>query len=123
MNLGLLRSITALNQQPLPEPIGKVWLRSLRMRAIHQPGHQLVCEHSEINIPLGMTGETQLAFLSLQGCSNTVPAKLIGVSIDSGNRTPPLQRTATQNLERRIEISFSTDTTAIGSEQNQLGSI
>jgi hypothetical protein len=106
MNLGLLRSISALHQQPLPKP-----------------GHQLMCEHSEINIPLGMTGETQLAFLSLQGCSNTVPAKLIGVSIDSGNRTPPLQRTATQNLERLIEIFFSTHTTAVGSEQNQLGSI
>ena len=123
MNLGLLRSISALHQQPLPKPIGQVRLRSLQLGAIHQPGHQLMCEHSEINIPLGMTRETQLAFLSLQGCSNTVPAELIGVSIDSGNRTPPLQRTATQNLECRIEISFSTHTTAVGSEQNQLGSI
>ena len=123
MNLGLLRSISTLHQQPLPKPIGQVRLRSLQLGAIHQPGDQLVCKHSEINIPLGMTRETQLAFLSLQGCSNTVPAELIGVSIDSGNRTPPLQRTATQNLECRIEISFSTHTTAVGSEQNQLGSI
>ena len=123
MNLGLLRSITALNQQPLPEPIGEVWLRSLRMRAIHQPGHQLMSHQGEVNIPLGMTGKTELAFQPLQGCSKPVPAELIRVSIHSGNRTPPLQFTATQDLQGCGEILLTTDTTAIGSKQNQLGSI
>ena len=123
MNLGLLRSITALNQQPLPEPIGKVWLRSLRMRAIHQPGHQLMSHQREINVPLGMTRKTEFAFQPLQGRSDPVPAELIGVSIHSGNGTPPLQFTATQDLQGCGQILLTTDTTAIGSKQNQLGSI
>jgi hypothetical protein len=77
----------------------------------------------EINVPLGMTGKTKFAFQLLQGCSNPVPAEFIGVSILSGNGTPPLQLTATQDLQGCGEILLTTDTTAIGSKQNQLGSI
>ena len=80
-------------------------------------------EHREINVPLGMTGETELAIQLFQGCSDPIPAERIGVSIDARNRTTPLQFTATQNLQSGSEIRFTTHTAAIGSEQNPLGSI
>ena len=99
MNLGLFRSISALDQQPLPEPIGQIRLRSLHMGTIHEPGHQLMGGHGEINIHLGMNGETRLAVPPLHGGSNPVPAERIGVSIASGYRTAPLQFTTAQNLQ------------------------
>ena len=80
-------------------------------------------EHCEINVPLGMTGETELAIQLFQGCSNAVPAECIGVPIDARNRTTPLQFPSTQNLQGCGEFRFTTDTAAIGREQNPLGSI
>ena len=80
-------------------------------------------EHREINVPLGMTGETELAIQLFQGCSNPVPAQGIGVSVDARNRTTPLQFSALQNLKGCSEIRFTTHTAAIGGEQNPLGSI
>ena len=123
MNLGLFRSISALDQQPLPEPIGQIRLRSLHMGTIHQPGHQLMGGHGEINIPLGMAGKTKLAVQPLHGGSNPFPAERIGVSSASVYRTAPLQFTTGQNLQGCGEILLATDATAVGSEQNQLGSI
>ena len=70
-----------------------------------------------------MTGETELAIQLFQGCSNPVPAERVGVSVDSRNRTTPLQFTASQNLQGCSEIRFTTHTAAVGSEQNPLGSI
>ena len=80
-------------------------------------------EHREINVPLGMTGETELAIQLFQGCSDPIPAKRIGVSIHARNRTTPLQFPAAQNLQGCSEFRFTTDTAAIGREQNPLGSI
>ena len=80
-------------------------------------------EQRKINSPLGMTGKTELAIQLFQGCCHAVPAKCIGVSVDARNRTTPLQFSPSQNLQGCSEIRFTTDTAAIGSEQNQLGSI
>ena len=80
-------------------------------------------EHRKINIPLGMTGEPELAIQLFQGCSNPVPTKGVDVSVDAGNRTTPLQFSATQNLQSGSEIRFTTNTAAVGREQNPLGSI
>ena len=80
-------------------------------------------DHSEINVPLGMTGKTKLASQLFQGCSNPVPAKRVGVSADACDRTTPVQFSASQNLEGSSEIILTTDTAAIGSEQNPLGSV
>ena len=41
----------------------------------------------------------------------------------SGNWTPPLQLPATQDLQGCGEILLATNTTAVRSEQNQLGGI
>ena len=79
--------------------------------------------HGEINIPLGMAGKTKLAVQPLHWGSNPVPAERIGVSVASSYRTKPLQFTTGQNLQGCGEILFTTDATAVGSEQNQLGSI
>ena len=107
----------------MPERIGQVEFRLLRLRAIHQPCNQLMGEHHEINVPLRMTGEAELAIQLFQGCSDPFPAERIGVSIDARNRTTPLQFPATQNLQGCGEFRFTTDTAAIGREQNPLGSI
>ena len=123
MNLGLLRSISALDQQPLPEPIGQIRFRWRRIRAIHQPGHQLMGHQVEVNVPLGMPGKTKLARQDLQGCSNPVPGDLVGVSDRPGHGSSALQLTATQDLQRCGKVPLTTDATAVGSEQNQLGSI
>ncbi len=80
-------------------------------------------QHNEINVSLGMTREPELAVQALQWRSNPVPAELIGISIASGNRTPTLQFTTPQDLKGCREILFTADTTAVGREQNQLGSI
>lgn len=80
-------------------------------------------QHDEINISLGMTREPELTVQALQGCSNTVPAELIGVPLDASNRSPPQQFTSLQDLQGRRKILFTTDTTAVRREQNQLGSI
>ena len=80
-------------------------------------------KHREINIPLRMTRKTQLAIQLFQGCSNPVPAKRIGVSVETCNRTTPLQFSAPQNLQGCHEVLFTTDPAAVGSEQNPLGSI
>ena len=80
-------------------------------------------EHREINIPFGMTGETELAIQLFEGCSNPVPTKRVGVSVNTRNRTTPQQFSASQNLQGCSEIRFTTHTAAIGSEQNPLGSI
>ena len=123
MNLGRLRSISALDQQPLPEPIGQIRFRWRRIRAIHQPGHQLMGHQVEVNVPLGMPGKTKLARQDLQGCSDPVPGELVGVSDRPGHGSSALQLTATQDLKSSTKIWFTTDTTAIRSKQNQLGSI
>jgi len=107
----------------MPERIGQVEFRLLRLRAIHQPGNQLMGEHHEINVPLRMTGEAELAIQLFQGCSNPIPAQHIGVSVDACDRTTPLKFSATQNLQGCGEIIFTTDTAAVRSEQNPLGSI
>ena len=80
-------------------------------------------QHDEINVALGMTREAELTVQALQGGSNTAPAEFIGISIASGNRTPTLQFTTPQHLQGCREILFTTNTTAVGREQNQLGSI
>ena len=80
-------------------------------------------EHRKINVPLGMTGETELAIQLFQGCCHAVPAQGIGVSVDARNRTTPLQFSAPQNLKGCSEIRFTTHTAAIGSEENPLGSV
>ena len=56
-------------------------------------------QHDEINVSLGMTREPELAIQLFQGCSNPIPTKCVGVSIDALNRTPTLQFPATQNLQ------------------------
>ena len=80
-------------------------------------------EHHEINVSLRMTGETELAIQLFQRCCNPIPAQRIGVSIDARNRTTSPQFPATQNLQGCGKIHFTTDTAAIGREQNPLGSI
>ena len=80
-------------------------------------------QHDEINVSLGMTREPELAIQALQGRSDPVPAELIGIPIASGNRTPTLQCATPQDLQGCREILFTTNTTAVGREQNQLGSI
>jgi len=80
-------------------------------------------QHNEINVSLGMTREPELTVQALQGRSNPVPAEHIGISIASGNRTQTLQFTTPQDLQGCREILFTMDTTAVGREQNQLGSI
>ena len=80
-------------------------------------------EHLEIDVSFGMTGEAQLAIQRFQGCSNPIPAKRIDVSVDPRTRTTPLKFSAPQNLQCCGEIRFTTDTAAVGSEQNPLGSI
>ena len=80
-------------------------------------------QHDEIDVSLGMTREPELTVQALQGRSNTVPAEFIGISIASGNRTPTLQLPATQNLQGCGEFRFTTDTAAVGREQNPLGRI
>ena len=80
-------------------------------------------EHLEIDVSFGMTGEAQLAIQRFQGCSNPIPAKRIDVSVDPRNRTTPLQFPAAQNLQGCSEFLFTTDTAAIGREQNPLGRI
>ena len=93
------------------------------MGTIHQPGHQLICDDDEINIPHGMTGKTKLAVQPLHWRSDAVPAEFKWVSINSGNWTPPLQLPAAQDLQGCGEILLATNTTAVRSEQNQLGGI
>ena len=93
------------------------------MGTIHEPGHQLMGGDGEINIPLGMPGKTKLAVQPLHRCSNPIPAELIEVSVAACHRTPPLQCATAQDLQRCGEILLATDTTAVGSKQNQLGGI
>lgn len=123
MNLGLLRRIPALNQQPLPEPIGQIRFWVLLMGTIHQPIHQLMGNHREINVSFGMTGKTEHALKPLKGCSDTVPAKFIGIAVAPSDWTTPLQPTLAQDLQSCGEICFTSDTAAIRSEQNLLSDV
>ena len=45
------------------------------MGTFHQPGHQLMGGDDELNIPLGMTGETKLAVQPLNRRSDPMPAE------------------------------------------------
>ena len=93
------------------------------MGTIQDPGHQLMSGDGEINIPLGMTGKTNLTVQPLHRCSDPIPAEFVGVSLASGHRTPPLQCATPQDLQGCGKILLATDATAVGSEQNQLGGI
>ena len=77
----------------------------------------------EINIALGMTGETKPTVQPLHWRSNPIPAELIWVAVASGHWTPTLQFAAAQDLQGCGEIMLATDATAVGSKQNQLGGI
>ena len=85
--------------------------------------HQLIGGDDEINIPLGMTGETKLAVQPPHRRSDPMPAEFKWVSINSGNWTPPFQLPAAHDLQGCGEILLATNTTAVRSEQNQLGGI
>lgn len=93
------------------------------MGTIHQPGHQLMGGEDEIKIPLGMTGKTKLVVQPLQRRSDPMPAEFKWVFINFGNWTPHLQLPAAEDLPGCREILLATNTTAVRSEQNQLGGI
>ena len=85
--------------------------------------HQLIGGDDEINIPLGITGETKLAVQPLHRRSDPMPAEFKWVSINSCNWTSPLQLPAAEDLQGCREILLATNTTALRSKQNQLSGI
>ena len=124
MNLGLFRSISALDQQPLPEPIGQIGLRWLQMGTIHQPDHQLMGGDGEIKISLGMTGKTKLTLQPLHQSVQRPHSSEVrrGVHRFRPPDAAPVVRPAPGSAGLR-KILLATDATAVGSEQNQLGGI
>ena len=69
------------------------------MGTIHQPDHQLMGGDGEIKISLWLTGRKKLTVQPLHRCSDPIPAEFVGVSIASGDRTPPLQCAMPKDLQ------------------------
>ena len=72
-NLGMLHSLPALNQKPLPEIVREIGLSLIRSGSIHQPGNELIGAQFKVHVRLRMLREPQLALDRFQWYGGTTP--------------------------------------------------